>query len=56
MHLNAVWIAPLVAAGAGAVALAATAAAVRKEVADLQRTLRPLRVRAGRLSRSRPER
>lgn len=48
MHLSAVWVAPIVSAGVGAAALATVAAAVRKEVAALQRTLRPLRVRTGR--------
>lgn len=46
--MNAVWIAPLVAGGIGAVALAAAAGAVRREVARLQRAMRPLRVRSRR--------
>ena len=39
------WIAPLVAGAVGAVTLVAVAAVVRKEVAELQRSMRPLRVK-----------
>ena len=45
MHLSPLWIAPLVAGAVGAVALVGAAAVVRKEVAQLQRSMRPLRVR-----------
>lgn len=45
MHLSPAWIAPLVAGAVGAVALVAAAAVVRKEVAELQRSMRPLRVK-----------
>lgn len=44
MHLNAVWMAPLIAGGVGAVALAAVAALVRRDVSELQKSMRPLRV------------
>ncbi|MDA8048363.1 MAG: hypothetical protein M0Z30_24500 [Actinomycetota bacterium] len=43
--MSSIWIAPLAAAGAGAAVAAAVAAAVRREISELQRSLRPLRVR-----------
>jgi hypothetical protein len=45
VHLSPLWIAPLVAGGVGAAALVAAAAVVRREVSDLQRSMRPLRVK-----------
>jgi hypothetical protein len=51
VHLSAAWIAPLIAGGVGAAALAAAAGAVRRQVAALQQAMRPLRVRAGRRPR-----
>lgn len=51
MHLTGAWIGLLVAGGVGAVALTALAAAVRREVAALQRSMRPLRVKAGKSDR-----
>ena len=44
MHLDAVWLAPLAAGAAGAAVLAGVAALLRREVAGLQRSMRPLRV------------
>lgn len=43
MHLTTAWIVPLCVGAAGAVSLAAVAALVRREIAELQRALRPLR-------------
>ncbi|MDE3204631.1 MAG: hypothetical protein KGQ66_10445 [Acidobacteriota bacterium] len=54
MHLNGIWLIPMAVTGIGAAALALVAAAVRRDVADLQRSLRPLRVPAGRRPRSVP--
>ena len=45
MHLSPVWIAPLVAGAVGAVSLVAVAAVVRRQVSELQRSMRPLRVK-----------
>jgi hypothetical protein len=45
VNLSPVWIAPLVAGALGAAALVGAAAIVRKEVAQLQRSMRPLRVK-----------
>jgi hypothetical protein len=45
VHLSPVWIAPLIAGAVGAVTLVVTAAVLRKEVAELQRSMRPLRVK-----------
>ncbi len=44
MHLTTAWIVPLCVGAAGAVSLATVAALVRREVAELHRALRPLRV------------
>lgn len=44
MHLNEAWILPLGVGAAGAAALATVAAVVRREVARLQKAMRPLRV------------
>jgi hypothetical protein len=44
VHLSPAWIATLAAGGAGSVALAVAAALLRREVAGLQRAMRPLRV------------
>lgn len=44
MHLTAAWIVPLSIGSAGAAALAAVAALVRREVTELQKAMRPLRV------------
>ena len=45
MHLSPIWIAPLVAGAVGAVTLVAAAAIVRREVSELQGSMRPLRVK-----------
>lgn len=45
MHLSLVWIAPLVAGAVGAISLVAAAAVVRRQVSELQRSMRPLRVK-----------
>lgn len=44
MHVSATWLVPLVVVGAGAGLLAAVAALVRRNVTDLQKAMRPLRV------------
>jgi hypothetical protein len=46
VNLSVAWIAPLAVGGAAAAALAVVAARLRREVAALQRSLRPLRVKA----------
>ncbi|HET6963823.1 MAG TPA: hypothetical protein VFH58_03560 [Acidimicrobiales bacterium] len=47
------WTAPLIAGGVGAAVLAVAAGLVRREVARLQRSMRPLRVRSERPRRPR---
>lgn len=54
MHISAAWLVPLIAGGAGAAALAVAAAVVRREVAELQKAMRPLRIPA-RPPRRRPQ-
>ncbi len=44
MHLTAAWIVTLCVGAAGAVSLATVAAMVRREVSQLQKAMRPLRV------------
>ena len=44
MHLTTAWIVPLGVGAAGAVSLATVAAVLRREVSELQKALRPLRV------------
>ena len=44
MNLSPAWLAPLIAGAVGAGALATAAALVRREVARLQKAMRPLRV------------
>lgn len=44
MHLTSSWIVTLGVGAAGAVSLAAVAAVVRREVSELQKAMRPLRV------------
>ncbi len=46
MHLSAVWLAPLAAGAAGAIALSVVAALARRELTALQRAMRPLRTSA----------
>ncbi|MBV9659534.1 MAG: hypothetical protein JO337_00085 [Acidimicrobiales bacterium] len=48
MHLSPLWIVPLIAGGVAAGVLAVAAGALRREVARLQRAMRPLRVTARR--------
>lgn len=48
MHLTAAWIALLVAGGLGSLALATVAALLRRDISELQRSMRPLRVRSDR--------
>ena len=55
MQLTSVWILPLCVGAAGAVALASVAALLRRDVTELQRSLRPLRVPVSRRAeRDRP--
>ncbi|HWE57671.1 MAG TPA: hypothetical protein VG435_19370 [Acidimicrobiales bacterium] len=44
MNLSSVWLAPLIAGAIGAGVLTAAAAVTRREVARLQKAMRPLRV------------
>ena len=44
MQLTTAWIVPLCVGAAGAVSLASIAALVRRDVTELQKSLRPLRV------------
>lgn len=48
-----VWLVPLAAAGAGSLALALAAGALKREVDELHRALRPLRTGPDRRRRSR---
>lgn len=52
MHLSAVWLAPLGVGAVGAVALSALASRLRRQVEDLQKSMRPLRTGRDRSRRS----
>lgn len=44
MHSGLAWLIPLAIAGAGAGALAAVATVVRRDISELQKAMRPLRI------------